>query len=1328
MAYHQERWDGWRPGVEAVASWTYWVYPKTTGSQASPGKAAIESWWATLSKEGRREALTTSHSGVIGVARAMARQPGMSFAIATARRGQHAYRPVARRPGIDEAEKAARAIVTGSVVRWDATRGPKDVCLEADEDDADDDCALSLLVDGRDELQLIDAVAGGRAFSWACTAQTAEDPWCRAAWFKAEQGRGAVSAGQFLANVAEGLIWRAFWRANDRSRRPKPPRHRNDDDLDAWWHASALGEAAVGRALAHAFKAVKGLAKQRAQKRPVAALRGLVACVDTAVARLSGRFIPSRLSDARLDESRLAGWFGARLRLGFEELRCQATMDALLASERRLAPAAVSPAAKKRGKAKKARKERAPAPAPPLEEVAKPPVDNQHRAASTIARRWRRYNSLVDLVAAHDRARRPASTSLEPRLRSRSAGNHSQNADPEPRSCPTSPKARRSPPPPQDWGPFSDDNDDADSHETPWKRVASSASAAGRVGSKSTNGAKLSDDGSHARDRQAAKEMTPRPRAAGRGTAATAAKALPQPATTQLGCSAPDLNKTAEETTSYSDALKKNIVLEPLVEPPRKHKGDDPPLNYDLVDETSEDIILRLARANLALRRDNLKLQAEVSRLHGEVAAHRGGAATLPSYLRLRDDGQPQQQYPCVYADADASVSSETRQVRHLPRRQRRPASVDDDTARSLVDGEPRVLAAVAPTFTPPSTVTAPFTPSPPSVPAANAPYYVYYGDTSGFFDVASDDGRRTIHSDTSPPFFAPRHTKPLEAVRECAVLLPAQRPSPGEQACHPRFVVDSCSRGSSSVAACDKRLVRVVTSSIDDAYTADGADDDDFSQPSSENNGGGDDDDEEKWATTTTRGSGKPPSDGAHLQSLEDELRDDMLSASSHSSLASNPRCDEPTPTLARAATSKRSNLQADHHAVPAARMAHKATPQQHRRAVTNRVCKRIFIDETLFSTSSRLADDVRVFAERVSRRQRARESAWRAARELVRDVARALWPRARVEPYGSCVTRLSLANASSDLDLVIRLPRVRLAAPAMTPGDLEGRNAVKETWPQELARRLRSEAWVEPDSVQTIASTLVPIVKLVTVPLGETDEPVRLDVSFEGPGHHGLEANKLVAKMLDDSPGMLRPLLLVLKQHAAERGLCASYTGGLSSYALTLLVARYLHEQPVDETADPGALLLGFLDFYAHKFDARKTGVSVARGCFFARADLGSRHYAAATGFAAMGRNHEAVVAHNTAAHLARAFHFDPIYIEDPLSPGNNVGRNCFRIAQIQRAWSDAFASLSEAIAKNTRWPPHRTTPARPNLLSSIFSVPNDDDCSTSAPSSGAPTDDTM
>lgn len=37
-----------------------------------------------------------------------------------------------------------------------------------------------------------------------------------------------------------------------------------------------------------------------------------------------------------------------------------------------------------------------------------------------------------------------------------------------------------------------------------------------------------------------------------------------------------------------------------------------------------------------------------------------------------------------------------------------------------------------------------------------------------------------------------------------------------------------------------------------------------------------------------------------------------------------------------------------------------------------------------------------------------------------------------------------------------------------------------------------------------------------------------------------------------------------------------------------------------------------------------------------------------------------------------------FDPLYIEDPLRPQNNVGRNCFRISQIQQAFAQAYTEL--------------------------------------------------
>ena len=35
---------------------------------------------------------------------------------------------------------------------------------------------------------------------------------------------------------------------------------------------------------------------------------------------------------------------------------------------------------------------------------------------------------------------------------------------------------------------------------------------------------------------------------------------------------------------------------------------------------------------------------------------------------------------------------------------------------------------------------------------------------------------------------------------------------------------------------------------------------------------------------------------------------------------------------------------------------------------------------------------------------------------------------------------------------------------------------------------------------------------------------------------------------------------------------------------------------------------------------------------------------------------------------------FWFDPLYVEDPLRPSNNVGRNCFRVYAIQQEFCKA------------------------------------------------------
>ena len=56
-------------------------------------------------------------------------------------------------------------------------------------------------------------------------------------------------------------------------------------------------------------------------------------------------------------------------------------------------------------------------------------------------------------------------------------------------------------------------------------------------------------------------------------------------------------------------------------------------------------------------------------------------------------------------------------------------------------------------------------------------------------------------------------------------------------------------------------------------------------------------------------------------------------------------------------------------------------------------------------------------------------------------------------------------------------------------------------------------------------------------------------------------------------------------------------------------------------------------------------------------------------------------------------RPYTFDPLFIEDPLSEGNNVGRNAFRIFQVQRAFSDAHRALVASL----EWDIHSSQDAR-------------------------------
>jgi hypothetical protein len=318
--------------------------------------------------------------------------------------------------------------------------------------------------------------------------------------------------------------------------------------------------------------------------------------------------------------------------------------------------------------------------------------------------------------------------------------------------------------------------------------------------------------------------------------------------------------------------------------------------------------------------------------------------------------------------------------------------------------------------------------------------------------------------------------------------------------------------------------------------------------------------------------------------------------------------------------------------------------------------------------------------------------------------------------------------------MDLVLCLPKVHWEAGPEAPGILEGRNAVKQSWQQTLARALTKEPWVQASSLKIIGNTAIPVLKLRTRADSDLGAVIALDVSFEGRGHKGLEANKYISALMALHP-TLRPLVLVLKYFLSKRSLGESFTGGLSSYALLLMMVRFLQETSPQNSAaaagdsgnipvsDLGALFLGFLGFFGGRFDPRKTGISVKRRCFFSRfpanpaSALSYGHAIPAELDGGGLRRHNSMYqvssdmtvrspaptyVHSSSStstpssgphgqsggvvlgYAGIQYKFDPLYIDDPLDRRNNVGRNCFRVYQVLRSFSEAYNQAMSLLRK--------------------------------------------
>lgn len=217
-------------------------------------------------------------------------------------------------------------------------------------------------------------------------------------------------------------------------------------------------------------------------------------------------------------------------------------------------------------------------------------------------------------------------------------------------------------------------------------------------------------------------------------------------------------------------------------------------------------------------------------------------------------------------------------------------------------------------------------------------------------------------------------------------------------------------------------------------------------------------------------------------------------------------------------------------------------------------------------------------------------------------------------------------------------------------------------------LENELLSSRIAEPQSIRVLDKASVPIVKLT-----DRVTQVKVDISFNM--QSGVQSAELIKDYKRQYP-VLSKLVLVLKQFLLQRDLNEVFTGesrslhmlfknnnyslfpgGISSYSLILMCISFLQLHPRHNSyanANLGVLLLEFLELYGRKFNYMKTGISIKNGGRYIPKEELQR---------------EMVDGHRPSL----------LCIEDPLTPGNDIGRSSYGWLQEIRDFEGLSSKLS-------------------------------------------------
>ncbi|XP_053182746.1 terminal nucleotidyltransferase 4A-like [Scomber japonicus] len=258
------------------------------------------------------------------------------------------------------------------------------------------------------------------------------------------------------------------------------------------------------------------------------------------------------------------------------------------------------------------------------------------------------------------------------------------------------------------------------------------------------------------------------------------------------------------------------------------------------------------------------------------------------------------------------------------------------------------------------------------------------------------------------------------------------------------------------------------------------------------------------------------------------------------------------------------------------------------------------------------------------------------------IEHVIKDLWPTARVEIFGSFSTGLYLPT--SDIDLVVF---GKWDHPPL----------------QELEQALKRHNVSGPYPIKVLDKATVPIIKLT-----DHETEVKVDISFNV--ETAVKAAQFIKSYLKKYT-VLPPLIFVLKQFLLQRDLNEVFTGGISSYSLILMAISFLQLHPRIDTRraniNLGILLIEFFELYGRDFNYMKTGIMVKNGgAYLSKEEM----------LKAMGNGNRPSM----------------LCIEDPIQPGNDVGRGSYGILQVKQVFDFAYMVLSHGVSPLARAYPNK------------------------------------